>query len=289
MKNLILVLFVFASQVISAQNHVDGDRGYHQFEEDDICYLIADNVNIRSEASTKASVVTNVPIGTEVTILEESSKQLRLKGFKANWYKVKFKGKEKKMTGYVWGGLIAEGSVTCASDNDIRFMYGIESSKEEKFEYYSNYKIKIQMRACKNNKELSKIVLEGDGNLEIYHWIENFGNKGLEGIKDIIEFGVSQQMCAGVNAYNYVFWNGEKMIYATQLRPGGDAPYFASDDLIFPTDEGGVKGKIIRDEKSGESLDDGTDNIESHSRVEYEWTGEKLKKTKVLIDEKRKD
>jgi len=286
MKNLILVLFVFASQILSAQTHVDGNRGYHQFEEDDICYLLADNVNIRSAASTKADVVANIPIGTQVTILEKSSKRLRLKGFKTNWYKVKFKDKGKKQTGYVWGGLIAEGLVIAANDENIRFMYGIESYKEEQLEYYTKYEVKIQMRACKNNKELSKVVLEGDGGLDIYHWIENFGNKGLKDVEDIIEFGVSQQMCAGINAYSYVFWNGKKLIYATQLRPGGDAPYFASDDLIFPTDKGGVKGKIIRDEKVGESLDDGTENIESHSRVEYEWTGEKLKKTKTLIDKK---
>ncbi len=284
MKNLLFLFLMLLAHSLIAQTRQEGNQSYHQFEKDAVCYLIADKVNVRSEPSTKGAVLVNIPIGTELTILEQSSEKMRIKGFKTNWYKVQFQQNGNTQTGYIWGGLIAEGWVTSATDKKVRIMYGIASYKAEEKEYYTNYDISLQVRACKNNKELSKIEIKGDGGLSIYHWIENFGNKGLSSIDDIIEIGVSQQMCAGINAYNVIFWDGKDLKFAEQLRPGGDAPMFASDELIFPNDKGGVKGKIIRDQQVGELTDEGKEIIESHSRIAYEWTGNKLKQTKVLID-----
>lgn len=293
MRTLLLLLLVSLANIGFAQeeeyvNYAQGNEKYHQFEDGEERYLLADNVNIRAEASSKAKIVTNLPIGTGIKIIEKSDNRLRLNGFKTNWYKVSFDSNEGKKTGYVWGGLIAEGSIISASDSKVSFLYGIASVKKEMRGEYVMEKGVIQLRACRNKEELSRIELKAAGNqLDLFHWLADYGNKGLTNVKDIIEYGESAEMCGGINAYNLIFWDGKKLVYATTLNPFGDAPYYTRDALIFPFDKGGVKGKIIGDQEVGWFDDEKDTNVvESHKQVEYIWTGETLKQTKVLIDEK---
>ncbi|MFT5645501.1 MAG: hypothetical protein ACI976_000171 [Aureispira sp.] len=290
---LLLFLLVSLANIGFAQdgriNYIQGNQEYHQFEVGEKRYLLADKVNIRAEASSKSAVVTNLPIGTAVKIIEISDKKLRLNGFKTNWYKVSFSANnvnDKVTKGYVWGGLIAEGTIAAATDPKLLFLYGIASVKKENKEEKISGKGFIQLRACKENKELSKIrITSASEYLELDHWLVNYGNKGLETIQDIIEFGESAPYCGGVNAYNIVFWDGKKLLKATTLYPGGEGRYYTRDALIFPSEKGGVKGKIIGDQEVGWFDDEKDTNVvESHKQVEYTWTGETLKQTKVLID-----
>lgn len=279
MKNLWVIL-LFCTQLLVAQT-------YHQFEAGDECYLIADNVNVRATASTKGDIIANVPIGTKVEIVKQSAEKIRLKGFKTNWYKVKFTAEGKEQTGYVWGGLIAEGAVVCQADGAVLFLYGIERVKTQNKGEYAYNDVELQLRACKNNQELSKVTFEGAGMLSIFHGIKNFGSRGVRGVLDVVEIEESQEMCAGINLYNVVFWDGKKLSHVIALNPGGDAPYYASDELIYPSDKKGTRGVIIRDQQEGYwDEESNKDVIESHKRVEYIWTETGLKKNKVLIDKK---
>lgn len=281
MKTILLFLLLLTSQLVSAQ-----EKPYHQFEENAICYLIADNVNVREEASSKGKVVANIPIGTEVKILKKADQTLKLNGFETNWYKVEFKTATGKQSGYVWGGLIADGWVTCNNDKSIKFMYGIASCKIEEKEYYTEYNIKIQLRACKANKEIAKLEFETRGDLSIWHELKNYGSKGLSNVKDVLVFSVSQQMCAGINADETIFWDGSIFIFVLEQTPGGDAPYFSSDYLVYPEDEGGKKDRIFRIEQSGEVTDNNDVLLDLDKKVEYQWTGTELKLVKVIKDKK---
>ena len=136
MRILLLLLLVSLTNVGFAQddavNYADGNNKYHEFQVGDKSYLLADNVNVRAEAFSKSAIVTNLPIGTAVEIIEISDEKLRLSGFKINWYKVFFKSKDGVTEGYVWGGLISEGTITCASDPSIQFLYGVASLRKNK-------------------------------------------------------------------------------------------------------------------------------------------------------------
>ncbi|CAA6800199.1 MAG: Unknown protein [uncultured Aureispira sp.] len=288
MRILLLLLLVALTNIVFAQdedtkvNSIRGNEKYHQFELGDERYLLADHVNVRATPSSKGTVVTNLPIGTALKIIEVSDKKLRLNGFETNWYKISFKAKDNVTTGYVWGGLIAEGMIQSANSSRLLFLYGIASLSEEG----DSDKGLIQIRACKNKSELSRVDLKTVGDyLHISHSFANYGNRGLAEIEDIIEFVEMEEMCGGVRAYNIVFWDGKDLVYVKTKRPFGDSPFYASDDLVFPDDKGGEKGKIIGDEQIGWYDEDKEANVlASHKRIEYVWTGKTLKQTKVLID-----
>ncbi len=290
MKTLLLLLLVSLANIGFAQdedtrvNSTRGNHKYHQFKVGATSYLLADNVNVRATPSSKGAVVTNLPIGTALKITEVSDKKLRLNGFETNWYKISFKAKDDVTTGYVWGGLIAEGAIKSANSSRLLFLYGVASLKEEG----NSDRGLIQVRACKNKRELSRVDLKTAGDyLHISHSLANYGNRGLTGIEDIIEFEEIEEMCGGVNACSIIFWDGKDLVYVKTKRPFGDAPFYASDNLIFPDDKGGAKGKIIHEEQEGwYDEDKEADVLTSHKKVEYAWTGKALKQTKVLLDKK---
>ena len=182
---------------------------YHSFEEGQECKLVADNVNVRSAASTKGDILANIPIGTDLKILQQSEKTLRLKGFTSNWYKVSFENKGKTQSGYVWGGLIADVWISSKIDNDLIFLFGAERFKKIEHEGgWIEEKITAQMRACKKNKELSKLSFDLGGGLNVSRWIGSLGDKSVSGVKEVLSAGASQDMCAGYYGENIVFWDG---------------------------------------------------------------------------------
>lgn len=269
-------LFVFLTSALSLKAQND----YHRFESGENVFLLADQVNVRSKASSSAEVITKLPIGTKLYVLEESNEYLTINGFSAPWYKVKFDNQ----SGFIWGGLIAEGHLVSEDDNDLLFLYGIASyeAPEEEFGWG---KVDIQLRACRNNKELDKIKFPINGGISMGHWLKNYGNKGYESIEDIIYYTISAEMCAGINEDVVIFWNEEAFHNVITLSPGGDAPYFFDDSLVFPEDENGEKGKIFGVQKEGYYSDESQSEIlERHKKVEYKWLNNKLIPVKILID-----
>jgi len=75
----------------------------YQFSADNasLRYIAAlSGVNLREEADSRSKVIQLLPYATEVTILEETSKNETIEGFSGNWLKVSANGNE----GFIFGG-----------------------------------------------------------------------------------------------------------------------------------------------------------------------------------------
>jgi hypothetical protein len=66
--------------------------------------LAFNGLNMRSQPDGKSRVLTKVPYGNRVEILEKPKVVLQLGWIKDNWYKVRFRGRE----GFVFGGYLGE-------------------------------------------------------------------------------------------------------------------------------------------------------------------------------------
>ncbi|MDB4678269.1 SH3 domain-containing protein [bacterium] len=62
--------------------------------------LAVNGLNMRSQPESKSRVVTKVPYGKQVEIIEKTDNELELGWVKDHWYKVRFRGRE----GYIFGG-----------------------------------------------------------------------------------------------------------------------------------------------------------------------------------------
>lgn len=66
--------------------------------------LAVNGLNMRSQPESKSRVVTKVPYGKQVEIIEKTDNELQLGWVKDNWYKIRFRGRE----GYIFGGYLSK-------------------------------------------------------------------------------------------------------------------------------------------------------------------------------------
>jgi hypothetical protein len=254
------------------------------FEAGTQTYLLADRVNIRKSPSSKSTVAVNLPIGTAVKILAETEDKLRINGYAAPWYKVSFDAVDGVSMGYVWGGLLALGSFSSSQDKKVLFLYGLAAVKTKKGEEYPT--ATVQIRACKNNKELSQIQVSSLGS-RTYNRLSNYGNRGLKDIVDVLEYSESQEFCGGQNPTTVIFWDGKELHKVTNLYYMGDPPVFAYNRLIYPDDKGGKADRIIVETVDGwYDEEKQQDVIETHKKVACVWAEQTLKQMTVLLDKK---
>ncbi len=233
-------------------------------------------MNLRTAPSTSSEVVTKLPIGTEVRVIEVTNKDLELNNFKSKWVKVRVVSANNlsEAIGYIWGGLLAYDKHESSQDKEVYFLFGM--SKVDKGSYSD--KIIFQIRAVKGNKELSKIEFEGIGSFQTSVNFLVSAHKGLNNVTNIITVDFSEDFCGGANGLVYVFWDKSNLHYVKTLSSGFDAPYFHNEEFYFPGDEKGKSGRIIFHTESGEHKFEGDSDIEYdfQETIEYIWTGTEL-------------
>lgn len=281
MKNNLFsfLLAALCSYAATAQDN-DYYSSFSQFENEctdkTALPLLADKVNIRQTASSKGEIVATLPIGTMVTLKSKSDKNHSMNGHTAPWYEVSFSKDGKQLSGYVWGGLISEGfNSEINQSGDVKFVYGIEKVGKSK---EGMWDVSIQLRAYKDGKELDKITFDSPSYLTSFNQLTVFNDKGIKGIKNVLQCSFSGEACGVPSGDVYVFWNGTELQYVTTTNSFSDAPVFADETLIFPTDIDGKAGKIILKSESGEYVE-GKDEPEYDSRETkiFTWTGTALK------------
>jgi hypothetical protein len=278
MKNFLLFLLLLPSLVLAQ----DPNR-YTTFEVGSTQHLLADNVNVRKTPASTGVVATKLPIATEVKILDAQG-SLSLNGFDAPWYKIEYKNEQGKAAqGYVWGGLVATGSQKSKTDPQVRFLYGLNKIQEEDEGATTTG---IQLRASKNNKEIAKLEFFGHGSVSTYSQLEALPPQGLPGVKDILDVDFSDQFCGGAFGKVYVFFDGTQLLYGMSIRDFIDAPIVYTETLLFPSDEGGIPGKVRfvaeSNAKAVDHEDEGADlNVKDIVQEHiYRWTGAELKNEK---------
>ena len=70
----------------SNNNFYKPDSYNFDFQENSYQYLLSDNVNIRTEPSTSSNIVSNLPIGTRLRILERLSNEYIYNNISFPWY-----------------------------------------------------------------------------------------------------------------------------------------------------------------------------------------------------------
>lgn len=278
MKTLLFAIFALFSLQIIAQ---DDDNIYFQLDTEQSYYLLADDVNVRSKAALKADIVTKIPIGTKLTLIEMDKTSLKLNGFNAPWYKVSFQEKGATQTGYIWGGFISLLAENHQLAGGELMLFGLSKIEKQKNSDYPD-KVTMQVRICKDNKELQKLEYDGSGSSSTNRAVTISSSKGVNGIKNILNIEYSDNYCGGAFGNHIIFWNGKKLQLIKHLVSGADAPCYASEDFIFPEDEGGKAGLILLKSEAGcdEELEEGETEPETtydHRYMEeYSWKNNKL-------------
>jgi hypothetical protein len=256
------------------------ETAYADFQHDSTYYLIGDQVNVRLNPDTASEIIIQLPIGEKITITENTMLEYTKNGYTANWYHIRCNYQGKPVDGYIWGGMIASTTVISATDKELLYMYSVNKVIEK--QYFNE--VYIQLRVCKNQQPLAKLNVKAVGGLQTYSSAESLGPKGVPGVKDIFRINFSDGYCAGAFGDIYFFWDGNKIYHAKTLNKGFDAPYFSTNEFIFPDDSKNKNGYIINKSESGYYGDDDKDHIEDWEKITYAWKGGKL----VVVKKEKK-
>ena len=286
LKKSALILCLFAMVNVFAQREqIDFEIMDKSLPAEEMTYeyLLAHKVFLREKPSVRSKKVTLLDIGTKMVLWEKSLYAKEIDGIKSHWYRVTT-GNE---TGWVWGGMIAQKSFGSIADNQVKFVYGYESSAQNASGVTET---KYQLRAFKNGQQLDKMVLDSLSATPVN--IQNHGSLGLFNVEDVITVDLADAETGYQVGKSYIFWNNGRFIKVADLVDYADASYLKTESFVFPSDMQGIKSTILLKTtitKNIKTLDDAL----SQSNVEfittpYIWNGSKLLKkeeTPILLKE----
>lgn len=232
--------------------------------------LLGDKVRVRAKADTKAAVIAELPVGSIVNPIEQTTEMHTQDGIEAPWYKVSFTKGGEKTEGYIWGNLIAKGYGT--SKDGFIFLYGIGRGKKEAggSEMYTT-----QLRAVKDGKEVTRLDISEGVSFQSRAEVKTESGRGFTGVSNIISIRFNQEYCGGKGNKLYIFWDGSKLTMVHSTADGFDAPAYAVEKQTFPDEKGGKKDQLYVVREQDDSDDPKSKNFD---KFWLKWNGKKLVK-----------
>lgn len=241
--------------------------------------LFGHNVNVRNSPNTKTgTVVAQLPIGTEVTIIEEAE-TFTINGYKAPWYKVSFNKDNEKKQGYIWGGFLSAFSFDLNDGNLLLYgFYGDDNIR----------KFMSQIKIIKNTEIVAKLNFEPINDVYEMPFNYNFSvgaklltGNGFDNVKNIIQINYHYPACGVPFGDIVIFWTGEKLINGTIVHGVSEAGLFHHYyEFIYP--DAKTKNKLIISKISEEYDENGNELPKKTTRLTYTWENNKL----TLTEEK---
>jgi hypothetical protein len=240
-------------------------------------FTLVSNANVREKPNIQSSVLSQLPIASEIKIEKVTTDSFTVNGFRAPWCQISYDNGKKK--GYLWAGFIARIvlPVSLAEENAdaapqanperVVFLGGISTVYENRDETKS--RLTMQLRVAKNNKEIAKIEFVIQGNLYYSCNLEALPISGFEKVAKVFAFSSGRQECDYPQCDNVIFFTKEnKLIHVLGNDPD---VFYPVETYILPSDKGGITNHIIVTEDS--VLLDGKYKI-----TLYKWDGVKLVK-----------
>lgn len=260
MKNIVLALLILFTGSVSLA--FDSDTrvvgSWYEFEVGSTELLYGDRVVLRAAASSESTAIDTLSIGSEVKIIEKTSEKITINGLPTNWYKVKCKAGK----GYVAGGLIA---LDHREIDGVTYLAIVAGNEERK---------KVRCRVLKDGDFYGH---ESDLNTDAFY-LEVFGNRGVEGIENMLTVNLFAEACGVDGGQIYLFNDGESLIEAISLvRVSDGGVFWFSEELIFPEDEDGWYKVIQYKREHGLPVDEEVNWYRSVvNTVSLEWKEGKL-------------
>ncbi|MCL5244272.1 SH3 domain-containing protein [Cellulophaga sp. 20_2_10] len=263
MKQLVFILIIILSYLGNAQecNYLGVDK---KFENGDTTYLFGDNVRLRSLPSSDSEIIATLKIGTPLQIVALTDITETFNGIRSPWYKVRYNNE----TGYVLGGLI---SMTKVEEENVNCFVNLEQKES------IMYIVIRVVSTLKPNYIEHKSLFLGDNN---GFCIKLYNNRGVEGIRNIIQVNYLPESCGANSGGYYLFYNDTELHKVIDLTSRGEIGYWESENIYFPSDELGEKNKIIYIKENGQDSEDRDSEFNweksSKMKIKLEWKNNSL-------------
>lgn len=278
---LLLLLGAFGSRVQAQYNK---EFNIWPAQPGDTLRVLLRTANVRTEPDVATALVDSLVCGTPVVVGEQSGFDV-FRGMSLPWIKVKYNVAGQVKEGYMWLGTLTLGHRVNAEGTC--FLYGIDQIQSSTdAEGNSIIVWHIAVKALDSQLQLLKERRKQFKNPEISMSAGKLlGDMGLQNLKDIFRIHFSGEACGVPTDYYYYGWNGQELLDLPGKMEVGDAGvYYHTETLLFPKEQGGKPGQIIRLSLEGENEEDKVDKNgdpvfkEKRWKEVYLWDGKTAKK-----------
>ena len=218
----------------------------YEFKKGSTEYLYGDNVVFRAAPSASAKAIDTLSIGSKIKIIRKTEETMVLNGLDWNWYEVKVGRK----TGFILAGLIALDRVLYDDVIYLVTVAGIKMITEDS--EYLDYKVRTRVLLANNEFYGHETALNAN-----LFYIEAFGNRGLDGIENMLCIHLYAPACGLYGGEIYLFNNGDRLFKGIGLTTVADGGVFwFSESVVFPEDENGDDGVLIYERENGVAMND---------------------------------
>ena len=218
---------------------------HYSFIEGSETYLFGDNVRVRKEPEIKNdNIIDTLAVGDKLTIVQKTEKNMKIDGYKENWYKIRYKKNSRSLEGYVWGGFL---SIGYSVKGERLFLTGLKKFSADKG-------FIAECRLVEKSKVLSSVTFEphylSDGNNEsVYEYIvttEIKSGMGLEGIDNICRIFFNFEACGYPRGNVWIGCSKDKLYYIGKDTSISEAGVFhVEEKYIFPAVNKTDKGTVL--------------------------------------------
>lgn len=278
----LLCLFLLCCLSLQAQEEIRYDYSIYatnNHQVGDTLTVLADTAYIRNKPATTGQKVGQLTAGARVVFLKDDDDQ-KISGFIAPWTYVRFLNNGAPMEGYIWKGLLALGSLQRGGQ---QFLYGLDHVLLSKDQLPALF-AKVKVLDAGNTLLTAKTWPLSSSEATNFSEGKLLGNMGLDSLTGIVRICFSGEACGIPTDHYYFGWTGRELLSLpgkTQLSDAG--VFYHTETLLFPSEQGGQVGKIIKlieDEEATEQTDKKGEPIykTTHSRESYSWDGRKAVK-----------
>jgi uncharacterized protein YgiM (DUF1202 family) len=196
--------------------------------------IIGDNVNFRETPDSNAKITGKISKYTFVEVIEKTKQVEKIIDYRSvYWYKIRWKGK----IGYISGRFISIPQKHIYDNNDSSTTYLLCNNA---------------LFVLNNRKLLTHCML----NYEVYdETLHSFGDLGFGKGYDFVAVEELAYSCGEWGGDSYYVWDGKKIKYFYSSGGIGDGGLSEGNDIIFPSSQSGIPGKLVTYSYSSEMID----------------------------------
>jgi hypothetical protein len=273
MRTLFLFFLLITFDVLKAQD--DFYNPYFEIKAGDELMLLYDKVNVYESPNHSAKLLDKLPLGHKVIVKSRTEVLDTFAGLKLPWLEISYLLDAREKVAFIWSGMLSFPVDYYASDKNLTFLYGISKIKTDE-QKKTNSDLYINCKILSKGKLLVEEEFKAIGNsLSYYRNLNVYDNKGLNGIKNILNFDFRNVYYSGEYGSQVFFWDGKKIHAVKDIKNLADPPCYNIEEMVYPNDYGGTKDFILI--KSENGCNEGEQQIES--KIEkYIFKKKKLKR-----------
>lgn len=230
---------------------VNNEFNLYQASKGNKALVFVNNAYIRSEPTSKSSLIDSIPLGTTVEFVDDDGlNPTSLRGMYLPWHKIQYQSENKSKTGYIWLGLLSLNQ-TVDSLSGNTFIYGFDWKSQENDNPYYWVEAKVLDKHKSLIGQQSFAYYPGD---QSYCSAELTAGMGIPNALNTYSIRFNAEACGiATETYN-LSWNGTKFTTLPKTTSVSDAGVFYYDEnLIYPNNHRLGNQIILKQCEEGEA------------------------------------